>query len=62
MGATIPKCVLCGSYETENNPVFEVHSRGKRNGQFICSKSNVFDFTCIKKKIYEKYERRPVAT
>ena len=33
MGATIPKCILCGSYETENNPVLEVHSRGKRNGQ-----------------------------
>ena len=62
MGATQQKCILCDSYETENNPVLEVHSKGKRDGQLICSKSNVFDFTCIKKKLYKKYERRPVAT
>ena len=51
MGATIPKCVLCDSYETENNPVLEVHSRGKRNGQLIC-------FKCNKKKLYKKYEKK----
>ena len=51
MGATIPKCIVCGSYETENNPVLEVHSKGKRDGQMIC-------FKCIKKKLYKKYERR----
>ena len=55
MGATIPKCMFCLVNETENNPVLEVHSRGKRNGQMIC-------FKCIKKKLYKKYERRPVAT
>ena len=51
MGATQPKCILCGSCETEKNPVLEVHSRGKRNGQMIC-------FKCIKKKLYKKFERR----
>ena len=51
MGATQPKCILCDSYETENNPVLEVHSRGKRNGQLIC-------FKCIKKKLYKKYEKK----
>ena len=55
MGATIPKCMVCGSFETENNPVLEVHSKGKRNGQMLC-------FKCIKKKLYKKFERRPVAT
>ena len=51
MGATIPKCVLCDSYETENNPVFEVHSHGKRNGQMIC-------WRCIKRKLYKKFEKK----
>ena len=51
MGATIPKCVLCGSYETENNPVLEVHSKGKRNGQSIC-------WRCIKRKLYKKFEKK----
>ena len=51
MGANIPKCILCQEFETENNPVLEVHSKGKRNGQMIC-------FKCIKKKLYKKYERR----
>ena len=51
MGATIPKCVLCGSFETEKNPVLEVHSKGKRNGQMIC-------FKCILKKLYKKYEKK----
>ena len=55
MGATIPKCIFCHTKETIGNPVLEVHSKGKRNGQMIC-------FKCIKKKIYKKYERRPVAT
>ena len=58
MGATIPKCVLCDSYETENNPVLEVHSRGKRNGQMLCSKSNVFDFTCIKKNFIKNSKKK----
>ena len=62
MGATQQKCILCQQFETENNPVLEIHSKGKRNGQMLCSKSNVFDFKCIKKKLYKKYERRPVAT
>ena len=51
MGATQPKCMLCDSYETEKNHIFEIHSRGKRNGQLIC-------FKCIKKKIYKKYKRK----
>ena len=51
MGATQQKCVLCDSYETEKNHIFEIHSKGKRNGQMIC-------FKCIKKKLYKKYERR----
>ena len=51
MGATIPKCIVCGSYETENNPVLEVHSKGKRNGQSIC-------WRCIKRKLYKKYEKK----
>ena len=51
MGANIPKCMVCGSYETENNPVFEVHSKGKRNGQSIC-------WRCIKRKLYKKYEKK----
>ena len=51
MGATQQKCILCQEFETENNPVLEVHSRGKRNGQMIC-------FKCIKKKLYKKYEKR----
>ena len=51
MGATIPKCIFCLVRDTEDNPVLEVHSRGKRNGQMIC-------FKCIKNFFYEKYERR----
>ena len=51
MGATIPKCILCQEFETENNPVLEVHSRGKRDGQLLC-------FKCIKKKLYKKYEKK----
>ena len=51
MGATIPKCILCGSYETENNPVLEVHSKGKRDGQMLC-------WRCIKRKLYKKYEKK----
>ena len=58
MGATIPKCVLCQEFETENNPVLEVHSKGKRDGQMICSKSNVFDFTCIKTKVIQKIRKK----
>ena len=55
MGATQQKCVLCQEFETENNPVLEVHSKGKRDGQMLC-------WRCIKRKLYKKYERRPVAT
>ena len=51
MGATIPKCILCQEFETENNPVLEVHSKGKRDGQMLC-------FKCIKKKLYKKYEKK----
>lgn len=53
MGTTQPKCILCGSYETENNPLMIVYSRGKRGNQAIC-------WCCIKKKIktLEKYQRR----
>lgn len=50
MGATIPKCMVCQQFETENNHIFEIHSKGKRNGQLICWK-------CLKKKLYDKYER-----
>ena len=50
MGATIPKCILCQEFETENNPVLEVHSKGKRDGQMLC-------WRCIKRKLYKKYER-----
>ena len=51
MGATIPKCMVCQQFETEKNHIFEIHSHGKRNGQSICWK-------CLKKKLYDKYERR----
>ena len=51
MGATIPKCVLCQEFETEKNPVLEVHSHGKRNGQMLC-------WRCIKRKLYKKYEKK----
>ena len=51
MGATIPKCVLCQEFETENNPVLEVHSKGKRDGQMLC-------WRCIKRKLYKKYEKK----
>ena len=44
MGNNIPKCMFCQKSETIGNPVLEVHSKGKRNGQLIC-------FVCIKKKI-----------
>ena len=50
MGSTIPKCVLCQEFETEKNHIFEIHSKGKRDGQSICWK-------CLKKKLYKKYER-----
>ena len=50
MGATQQKCILCQEFETENNPVLEVHSKGKSNGQMLC-------FKCIKRKLYKKYER-----
>ena len=51
MGATQQKCVLCDSYETENNHIFEVHSKGKRDGQMLC-------WRCIKRKLYKKYEKK----
>ena len=51
MGSTIPKCILCHEFEAENNPVLEVHSRGKRDGQMIC-------WRCIKRKLYKKYEKK----
>ena len=51
MGATIPKCILCQEFETENNPVLEVHSKGKRDEQMLC-------WRCIKRKLYKKYEKK----
>ena len=51
MGATQQKCVLCQEFETENNPVLEVHSKGKRDGQMLC-------WRCIKRKLYKKYEKK----
>ena len=51
MGATQQKCVLCQEFETENNPVLEVHSHGKRNGQMLC-------WRCIKRKLYKKFEKK----
>ena len=40
----IPKCMCCGAKESEDNPILQIHSRGKRKGQFIC-------FTCLKHKL-----------
>ena len=40
----IPKCMCCGAKESEDNPILEIHSRGKRNNQFIC-------FICLKHKV-----------
>ena len=51
MGSTIPKCVLCDSYETEKNHIFEIHSKGKRDGQMLC-------WRCIKRNLYKKYEKK----
>ena len=51
MGATQQKCILCQEFETENNPVLEVHSKGKRDGQMLC-------WRCIKRKLYKKYEKK----
>ena len=35
---------VCFAKESEDNPLFQIHSRGKRNGQVIC-------FTCMKHKL-----------
>ena len=44
MGNKEIKCMYCNDIEEEENPILEIHSLGKRNGQFIC-------FDCLKKKI-----------
>ena len=43
MGNT-QRCMYCKDEGTENNPILESHSLGKRNGQLIC-------FNCIKEKV-----------
>ena len=53
MGATQPKCIFCKQPESEDNPVLEIHSRGKRNKQTIC-------WSCIRRKrqVILEYEHK----
>ena len=44
MGNKKIKCMYCNDTEEEDNPILEIHSRGKYQGKYIC-------FDCIKKKI-----------
>ena len=36
MGTTIYSCDFCQKKQTEDSPILEIHSIGKRDGQFIC--------------------------